>query len=629
MKPLKYGRYEVDAEIGQGAMGKVYKAHDPMVERSVAIKAIKEEILTQDRSGEYLRRFQREARAAGGLSHPNILTIYDVGENYFVMEYLEGKNLLELISQKGRLTLAEVNTIISPIVDALEYAHRRGVYHRDIKPANIMILEDGTPKLMDFGLAHLESTVMTSTGQFLGSPSYMSPEQIKGDPMSPQADLFSLAVVTYEMLTGKKPFPGDSITTVVYRVVNEDPVPPRKWVDELPPQYDDIFHRALAKKPVDRYADFSEFLTALNLKEFDEIQIPLGPEKSTVEVPGSPEAAGAAETLDIARLHDAPTELQSVGQESVSSGTERKRTKKIPAWLPLAVVLMVLVPGIVWFLSSNLGGPAVSSTDWMVETEPDGAEVWLNGRLAGLSPIELIGLPPGEHFVRLSKRGFVTTTESLEIEKGQAAGSFVIELAATHGFLFLESDPPDAAVVIDGENAGGTPVQNHLLEPGNHEIRVGKKGYQDWTMEVKAEAGEHLNLVARLGAAPSATAPKSTPKTAEQAPLELEPGPALSALAGDVLTVGPGITPPRKISGSPPRYPERARQRRLEGRVSVQFIVTEDGLPTKFEIIESAGELLDETVLKALADWKFEPATKDSVPVKVRWVIRQSFRIGR
>jgi serine/threonine-protein kinase len=119
-KPKKFGRYEVDAEIGQGAMGKVYKAHDPMVERTVAIKAIKHEVLEQDRSGDYLRRFQREARAAGGLSHPNILTIYDVGEDYFVMEYLEGKNLLELITQKGRLTLPEVNTIISPIVDDLE-----------------------------------------------------------------------------------------------------------------------------------------------------------------------------------------------------------------------------------------------------------------------------------------------------------------------------------------------------------------------------------------------------------------------------------------------------------------------------------------------------------------------------
>ncbi len=302
--------------------------------------------------------------------------------------------------------------------------------------------------------------------------------------------------------------------------------------------------------------------------------------------------------------------------------------RNVPPGFLLPWCSMVLVPGIVWFLSSNLGGPAVSSTDWMVETEPDGAEVWLNGRLAGLSPIELIGLPPGEHFVRLSKRGYVTTTESVEIEKGQAPGSLAIELAATHGFLFLESDPPDAAVVIDGENAGGTPVQNHLLEPGNHEIRVGKTGYQDWTMEVKAEAGEHLNLVARLGAAPSATVPTSTPET-EPAPLELEPGPALSALAGDVLTVGPGITPPRKISGNPPRYPERARQSKLEGRVSVQFIVTADGLPTNFEIIESAGELLDDTVLKALAEWKFEPATKDGVPVKVRWVIRQSFRIGR
>ena len=176
-------------------------------------KALKQEILAQDESGEYQKRFQREARAAGGLSHPHIITIFDVGENYFVMEYLEGTDLLNLMAEKGPLSLDETLSIVSPVADALAYAHGRGVFHRDIKPANIMLFPDGRPVITDFGLAHLESTVMTAAGQFLGSPSYMSPEQVLGENITPRADIFSLCVVTYEMLTGKKPFPGDNVTS--------------------------------------------------------------------------------------------------------------------------------------------------------------------------------------------------------------------------------------------------------------------------------------------------------------------------------------------------------------------------------------------------------------------------------
>ena len=271
----KFGRYEIQAEIGQGAMGKVYKAFDPLTQRPVAIKAIKEEILAQDETGDYLRRFQREARAAGGLSHPNIITIFDVGENYFVMEYLEGKNLLNILSERGPLSLDETLQVVSPIAAALTYAHGKGVYHRDIKPANIMVFPDGRSVITDFGLAHLESTSRTTAGQFLGSPSYMSPEQIMGHEMTPQSDVFSLSVVTYEMLTGQKPFPGENITTVVYKVVHSPPVPPHEHNPVLPADYKEIFECALAKNPSARFASFAELVAALNLKEFDRLELPV------------------------------------------------------------------------------------------------------------------------------------------------------------------------------------------------------------------------------------------------------------------------------------------------------------------------------------------------------------------
>ncbi|HJS58840.1 MAG TPA: serine/threonine-protein kinase, partial [Vicinamibacteria bacterium] len=175
--PERFGRYQVEALIGEGSMGRVYRARDPLSKRAVAIKTVKREYVSQESGEEYLQRFGREARAAGRLAHPSIVTIYDVGESYFVMELLEGRTLHEILRERGRLSLAETLAILEPVAAALDYAHARGTVRRDVKPGNVMVLPDGTPRLMDFGVAHLASSVMTAQGEFLGSPSYMAPEQ--------------------------------------------------------------------------------------------------------------------------------------------------------------------------------------------------------------------------------------------------------------------------------------------------------------------------------------------------------------------------------------------------------------------------------------------------------------------
>src|SRR4051812_14717034 len=268
MAPRRFGRYEVEREIGEGAMGRVYRCFDPLMKRVVAIKTVRKEFLTRETRDEYLRRFRREAQAAGRLSHPNIVSVFDVGEDYFVMEYLEGSTLQVILRDRGQIPADEALRILTPLADALDYAHRSGIVHRDIKPGNVFVLVDGRPKLMDFGVAHLESSSMTAQGHFFGSPSYMAPEQVSGGQVLASADLFSLGVVAYEMLTGHRPFEGASITAIMYRVVNEEPPPPRQWDFHLPPVFDDIFRRALSKNPAERFPDATSLARALEYREF-------------------------------------------------------------------------------------------------------------------------------------------------------------------------------------------------------------------------------------------------------------------------------------------------------------------------------------------------------------------------
>ena len=259
MEQKTLGRYKILGELGRGAMGAVYRALDPVIDREVAIKTLLPN-LPEDVMQEVRERFIREARSAGRLSHPNIVTIFDVGEQdgvaYIAMEVLEGRSLQQMLREAGRLPLASIVNIAAQVADALDHAQRFGIVHRDVKPANIMVSAAGRAKLTDFGVAHVPSSSMTQTGAALGSPKYMSPEQVTGQPVDPRSDIFSLGVVLYEMLARRTPFENPADTNVwalLHRIAGERHRPVTELDRELPAIFDRILDRALAKSPAQRY----------------------------------------------------------------------------------------------------------------------------------------------------------------------------------------------------------------------------------------------------------------------------------------------------------------------------------------------------------------------------------------
>ena len=261
------GRYEITKELGRGAMGTVFLGKDPRINREVAIKTLRYEEIDSDQLAEVKKRFFREAVAAGKLSHPNIITIYDVGEDYDIaymaMELLEGTDLTKYTQKDNLLPLPEVIRIISAVAGALDYAHENGVVHRDIKPANIMVLKNGEVRVADFGIARVITTSKTQTGVILGTPSYMSPEQISGQRVDGRSDLFSLGVVFYELLSGEKPFEGDSIATLMFNITTAEPKPLKDTAPGIPGSCMAIVDRLLIKDKECRYATGKEVVQDL------------------------------------------------------------------------------------------------------------------------------------------------------------------------------------------------------------------------------------------------------------------------------------------------------------------------------------------------------------------------------
>lgn len=259
--PQTVGRYAVQKEVGRGSMGVVYQARDPVLGRTVALKtiALAAAASEQDRPA-FEKRFLQEARAAASLSHPCIVVVYDAGTDpatgllYMALEYLRGKTLHGIIGQGERLDWREALRATSRLADALHHAHGKGIIHRDIKPANIMILASGEPKVMDFGVAKVESSHLTTGGNVLGSPPYMSPEQADGREMDGRSDLFSLGSVLYELLTGRKAFGGRDLPTILTRLAHGNPAAPSELASGLPAEVDAVVARALAKSPAQRYA---------------------------------------------------------------------------------------------------------------------------------------------------------------------------------------------------------------------------------------------------------------------------------------------------------------------------------------------------------------------------------------
>ena len=308
-KPIsQLGRYRILDELGRGAMGIVYKAEDPILDRPLAIKTIFIPVDEEDRK-EYEARFNQEARAAGRLAHPGIVTIYDVGREgemvYMAMEMLEGIDLATR-SQQQRFSVAETLEIAAQIADALAFAHDRGVVHRDIKPPNIMILDKDRVKLMDFGIARIrQSDLKTQTGIMLGTPRYMSPEQVSGRPTDHRSDIFSLGTVLYEMLTGSKLYAGGDPSEVMYNVVNLQPVPPSYINRQVPPMLDLVVAKALQKDADARYQDAHQFA--------DDLRACLTELRAA--------SANSDETVNTAPLNQLASSREATGTRRMDNGT--------------------------------------------------------------------------------------------------------------------------------------------------------------------------------------------------------------------------------------------------------------------------------------------------------------------
>lgn len=315
-KKKQLGRYLIEDELGRGAMGVVYKAHDPVLDRTVALKTIVLGEDAQERE-EYHSRFFQEAKAAARLNHPALITIYDFGEEgslaYMAMELLNGTELSERMTQ-GPIPLHEAVSIAEQVAEGLAFAHDSGVIHRDIKPGNITLLSRGRVKIMDFGIARMKtSELKTQLGTRLGTPKYMSPEQSTGDTIDHRTDIFSLGIVLYEMLTGGKLFHGDSLANVLHNVATFDPPPPSRIKPEVTHLLDLVVKRALEKKPAARYASAWEMVDDLRqcMQEL------------------SPSAAGNQGSADSAAKKDAPageaTDKTVILKPQVEAATSMRR----------------------------------------------------------------------------------------------------------------------------------------------------------------------------------------------------------------------------------------------------------------------------------------------------------------
>ncbi|HEV2395557.1 MAG TPA: serine/threonine-protein kinase [Candidatus Sulfotelmatobacter sp.] len=271
-QPLKqFGRYEILGELGRGAMGVVYKARDPQIDRLVALKTVSIWGQEPQEEEEFRLRFMNEAQAAGRLHHSGIVAVFDVGENpenkdpYIVLEYVAGESLNKILAREKKLDLGRALKLAEEVADALDYAHAQGVIHRDIKPGNILMTKDDHAKIADFGIAKLNLAHFTIPGRVLGTPAYMAPEQLSGESCDGRSDLFSLGVILYAMVTGHSPFQGNSATTVCFKVANREPIAASALDMTLPPQIDAVISRAMAKEPKERYQRGSDFADDLRI----------------------------------------------------------------------------------------------------------------------------------------------------------------------------------------------------------------------------------------------------------------------------------------------------------------------------------------------------------------------------
>jgi predicted Ser/Thr protein kinase len=522
------GRYEITGELGRGAMGVVYKALDPTIGRTVALKTMRLDVHGLD-AQEMVRRFQNEARAAGVLNHPNIVTIYDAGEQdgifYIAMEFIEGTTLHELLAEKRVLATDEILQYTRQITRGLDYAHSNGIVHRDIKPANIMITANGTVKIMDFGIAKSGGQV-TNTGQVLGTPNYMSPEQVKGRSLDGRSDLFSMGVILYEMLTGEKPFVGQNVTTIIYKIVNENPIAPRDLDVTVHPGLSAIVVKALAKAPDDRYQTGADLVRDLeNYKLAGPVRT--GATTSIGVVPSPPE-----KTVVL------PVRVISGSTVRVAAAAAAQAKAPIAILRPATAILsskrnlLIATIATVVFLGCVMGGYAYHRTQVRLRQLAAETKVREAKLQAEREPIAIAIPAPTPVQDVIAKDTTVkffpangkkpsqpkanAAKQATPAAAPQKAISSPNQVFVQQSELKLLSKPDGAKVEIDGWSEPNwiTPFTASHLAAGHHTLVFSKSGYLQQTRSIDSVAAKSIDAFAELTPAVSTLVVTSNPQGA-------------------------------------------------------------------------------------------------------------------
>ena len=512
MSVQNIGRYQIVGELGKGAMGIVYKALDPTIGRTVALKTMRLDVHGMD-TEEMLKRFRNEARAAGVLNHPNIVTVYDAGEQeglfYMALELIEGQSLHALLAEHRVLPAEQIIEISRQVCAGLDYAQSHGVIHRDVKPANIMITPDRTVKIMDFGIAKAGGG-MTSVGQVLGTPNYMSPEQVKGRPLDGRSDLFSWGVILYEMVTGEKPFTGQNVTTIIYKIVNEDPIPPRELDVTIHPGLSAVVTKALAKSPDERYQKGADLVR--DLQNYKTVGTPPEPTSVLAAVPEGPQPAAAPKDASqpaAGVAASAPTTKPAAVKRAAAPAPGRPQNLLLPL-SAVALLLVLAIAGVAWYRNRIAAAPQQSTAAMTPPatspSTPPPAPVQATpapapGSPPETSPADAADAQPGSAKpVHHSRAAAVTPTASPPA-------------AAATGGLELTSSPAGASVQIDGRSSSTwvTPYTATGLAAGAHSISFAKPGYAPVTRAVQVVAGQSTPLEVHLAAVTNLLGVTSSP----------------------------------------------------------------------------------------------------------------------
>lgn len=437
------GRFKITGILGQGAMGTVYRAHDPLLDRTVAIKTVGCAGMSREEAAAFEERFFREARSAGRLNHKNIVTIHDVGRSddlaYIAMEYLSGRNLREELDLSVVLPVERSADIAAQIADGLDFAHANGVVHRDIKPANIMVFDNGRVKIADFGVAQMSSSSQTVSGVSFGSPRYMSPEQVSGQKVDGRSDIFSLGAVFYEMLVGRPPFTGDDLDAVLYQVLHGAPPLPSTFLPDLPRGFDRIVARALAKDPEKRFRSAAEMAAALRkyrriARQAEKeqlgasVQAPAaGTSDPTVlikTVPAQPRAPGLSASKimlfalpllllltlggwSLFRAEDSPSASLS-GEKLVEPSVSGSSPVAAPDPVPDRAELPSVPANEAAVVPPAFGRVRLAVSPW--------GEIHVDGKMLGVSPpLNEIRLPAGKHSIEIRNGDFAPYRQNIDL----------------------------------------------------------------------------------------------------------------------------------------------------------------------------------------------------------------------